>query len=184
MMSPRLCRLVVKGLVFMRMGHIGWQVPAVEDPPASGSTMKTLSCCCGRANLLSLLGEIYPDVLTQGWTHRQAEIIARWGQACSVRGRSVCAHVYVGFWCGRTTKSRDGVGVVGGAPCADGVCLLNRCFRVVCLSWGCDMVSQGQSRDRKEDICCIACCFSLPDHPRMVNLNLDTIWKEESSPIY
>lgn len=34
------------------------------------------------------------------------------------------------------------------------VYLLSRCFRGVCLSWGCDMVSEGQSGDHREDICC------------------------------
>lgn len=40
--------------------------------------------------------------------------------------------------------------VVEGALCTDGgwnICLLSRCFRGVCLSRGCDMVSEGQSGD-------------------------------------
>lgn len=69
------------------------------------------------------------------------------------------------------------VRVVEGVLCTDGKCkvyLLSRCFRDVCLSWRCDMVSQGQSGDYREGICCWICCSSEASHPKMSKVMLES----------
>lgn len=74
-------------------GGSGWGLISL---PANRGTVELLRRC-GKANLLPLRGEGYPDVLAQGGEHTdgQAELVAKPGKACSVRGLSVCANVCI-----------------------------------------------------------------------------------------
>lgn len=205
MESPGVCWMMVVGLVIAGVGHTIWQAPVVGDPSVR-LPMEALWNFCGtvaeptQQPLLPPWGRLSWCAGSGGeHTDGQAGPIAKLGQAHSVRSLSLRANVCFGGgggWCGWTAKWKlrgwcRGVAVkwewlrvhsvqMGGWK----VCLLSRCFRGVCLSRGCDMVSEGQSGDYGEDICCWACCSSEATHPKMLKVKLETWHPGVSSALY
>lgn len=70
MTSPRVCLIVVVGLVIVGVGHTNWQAPAVGDPSVC-LPMEALWNLCGTVAQPTQQpphphGEGYPDALARG----------------------------------------------------------------------------------------------------------------------
>lgn len=180
MTSPRVCWIVVVCPDIVRVGHTNWQAPEVGDPSVC-LPMEVLWNFCDalteptQQSLLPLHREGYPDALAQGvstQTDRRGLLpswakptpcvqMSAWGVRCGWTAKWKLRGWYRGV-AAKWEWLRVHSAQMGGWK----VYLLNRCFRGVCLSWGCDMVSEGQSGDHREDICCWACCSSVATQPK------------------
>lgn len=158
MASPRVCWMMVVGLVIVGVPHTNWQAPVVGDPSVCLPMEALWNFCSGVAeptqqpphSPTTPMGKAILMRWLRGWAHRRTGGARRQTgpdplSALSVR---VCKFLLGGRVCSGWTAKwkfrgwRRGVAAMwewSRGNCVQmgrNVCLLSRCFRGVCLSRG------------------------------------------------